>query len=96
MLILGYLVDQFIRSGTNNRTDEYGGTVENRLRFPLRVIDAIIAAIGAERTSIRLSPWHRGSGMHDTDPIATFSTLIRELKTRKLAYEPPKESKVRH
>jgi NADPH2 dehydrogenase len=53
----GYLLDQFLQSVSNNRTDEYGGSIENRLRFPLEVIDAVVKAVGAERTAVRMSPW---------------------------------------
>ena len=53
----GYLLDQFLQSVSNNRTDEYGGSIENRLRFPLEVIDSVVKAVGAERTAVRLSPW---------------------------------------
>ncbi|TFY63171.1 hypothetical protein EVG20_g6430 [Dentipellis fragilis] len=54
----GYLVDQFLQTNTNDRTDEYGGSVENRIRFALEVISAIAGAIGAKKTGIRLSPWN--------------------------------------
>ena len=53
----GYLVDQFLQDVSNKRTDEYGGSIENRARFALEVMDAIVTAIGAKRTAIRLSPW---------------------------------------
>jgi len=53
----GYLLDQFLQSVSNNRTDEYGGSVQNRLRFPLEVIDSVVKAVGAERTAVRVSPW---------------------------------------
>jgi NADPH2 dehydrogenase len=53
----GYLLDQFLQSVSNNRTDEYGGSIENRLRFPLEVINSVVSAVGAERTAVRLSPW---------------------------------------
>ena len=53
----GYLLDQFLQSVSNNRTDEYGGSIENRLRFPLEVIDAVVKAVGVERTGVRVSPW---------------------------------------
>ena len=59
----GYLPDQFIQDMTNKRTDEYGGSVENRARFVLEVIDAVVEAIGAERTSIRFSPWNSFQGV---------------------------------
>lgn len=58
----GYLVDQFIQDVTNKRTDEYGGSIENRARFALEVIDAIVEKIGPERTGIRLSPWGNYGG----------------------------------
>lgn len=61
----GYLVDQFLQDVSNNRTDEYGGSIENRSRFALEVIDAISAKIGADRAAIRLSPWgYVGSEYH--------------------------------
>ena len=53
----GYLVDQFFQTHSNDRTDEYGGSVENRIRFGLEVADAIVAAIGAERCAMRIAPW---------------------------------------
>ncbi|KZV88889.1 FMN-linked oxidoreductase [Exidia glandulosa HHB12029] len=82
----GYLVDQFINEVTNNRTDEYGGSIEKRLKFPLRVVDAVIQAVGVSRTAIRLSPYERFSNMLMDDPIPTFSAMISELKTRNIAY----------
>jgi NADPH2 dehydrogenase len=53
----GYLLDQFLQTTSNQRVDEYGGSIENRLRFPLEVIDAVVKAVGAERTAVRISPW---------------------------------------
>ena len=58
----GYLLDQFTQSNTNRRTDEYGGSVENRIRFPLEVLDAVIKAIGADKVGYRISPWGRFQG----------------------------------
>ena len=58
----GHLLDQFLQSVSNNRTDEYGGSIENRLRFPLEVVDAVVEAVGAERTAIRVSPWSKFQG----------------------------------
>ncbi len=55
----GYLVDQFIQTNTNNRGDEYGGAITNRIRFPLEVIDAVVKAVGEKRCGIRISPWSR-------------------------------------
>lgn len=61
----GYLLDQFLQDVSNNRTDKYGGSVENRARFSLEVVDAVTAAIGAERTAIRVSPWGSFQGTFD-------------------------------
>ena len=58
----GYLIDQFLQDVSNNRTDEYGGSIENRTRFAREVIGAVAAAIGEERTALRLSPWSRYQG----------------------------------
>lgn len=58
----GYLLDQFLQSVSNERTDEYGGSIQNRLRFPLEVIDAVVKAVGAERTGVRISPWSKFQG----------------------------------
>ncbi|VDB93775.1 unnamed protein product [Peniophora sp. CBMAI 1063] len=75
----GYLLDQFIQTNSNNRTDEYGGSIENRLRFVSEVVQAITTAIGHERTGIRLSPWSPFQSMRMPDPIPTFSALIKYL-----------------
>ncbi|KAJ7850142.1 hypothetical protein B0H13DRAFT_2401508 [Mycena leptocephala] len=84
----GYLVDQFLQDVSNKRTDEYGGSIENRARFALEIIDAVAAAIGAERTAIRFSPWSTFQEMGMSDPLPTFSYVISELATRNssLAY----------
>ncbi|KAG1793763.1 uncharacterized protein BJ212DRAFT_1414587 [Suillus subaureus] len=58
----GYLIDQFIQDVTNQRTDEYGGNIENRARFALEVTDAVVEAVGAEKTAFRISPWGVFSG----------------------------------
>lgn len=58
----GYLLDQFLQDVCNKRTDEYGGSVENRTRFTLEVTDAVVAAIGVKKTAIRFSPWSRFQG----------------------------------
>lgn len=60
----GSLLDQFLQEVSNNRTDEYGGSIENRARFPLEVIDACIKAIGPSRLAVRLSPWNTTNGKH--------------------------------
>jgi len=82
----GYLLDQFLESGSNQRSDAYGGSVEKRARLLLEVVDAVSAAIGAERTGVRLSPLGRFNGMSDDDPLATFAYAATELDRRGLAY----------
>ncbi|KZV68721.1 FMN-linked oxidoreductase [Peniophora sp. CONT] len=84
----GYLPDQFLQTNSNNRTDEYGGSIKNRIRFTSEVVDAIAAAIGPERTALRISPWSPFQGMRMIDPIPTFSALVKNLIERqpRLAY----------
>ncbi|MDB5770354.1 MAG: NADH-flavin oxidoreductase/NADH oxidase [Burkholderia sp.] len=82
----GYLIDQFLRDGANNRTDEYGGSVENRVRFALEVVDAVIAEIGAGRVGIRLSPVTPANDLSDTNPQAVFGYLIEQLNLRGIAF----------
>ncbi len=81
-----YLLDQFMHSSSNIRTDEYGGSIENRCRLTLEVTDAVIAEIGAERTGIRLAPSNHRHGMDDKDPVALFEYVIKKLDKRGLAY----------
>ncbi|MBI1218814.1 MAG: N-ethylmaleimide reductase [Rhodobacteraceae bacterium] len=82
----GYLIDQFLRDGSNHRTDAYGGSIENRARFLFEVVEAVTAAIGADRTGIRLSPLSPSNGVTDTDPVAVFSHVITGLNRFNLAY----------
>ncbi|KAH9220809.1 NADH-flavin oxidoreductase/NADH oxidase [Leptodontidium sp. 2 PMI_412] len=82
----GYLLDQFLNSNTNLRTDAYGGSKENRARFTLEVLDGVIAAIGACRVSIRMSPWGTVWLPLDTDPIANFRYVLSEVEKRGVAY----------
>jgi N-ethylmaleimide reductase len=82
----GYLLDQFTRDGTNKRTDAYGGSVENRARFPLEVVDAVISVWGKERVGYRVSPNGTFNSMSDSNPEATFSYLARELSKRGIGY----------
>jgi N-ethylmaleimide reductase len=82
----GYLLDQFLRDGTNQRTDRYGGSVENRIRFPLMVVDAVADVWGAERVGVRISPLSRFNDMRDSNPEAVFSAFARALGERALAY----------
>ncbi|EIW60267.1 FMN-linked oxidoreductase [Trametes versicolor FP-101664 SS1] len=76
----GYLVDQFIQDVSNQRTDEYGGSIENRVRFALEVVGAVVKAVGATKSAIRLSPWSEFLDMRMEDPIPTFSYLVARLR----------------
>ncbi|KAI0362490.1 FMN-linked oxidoreductase [Trametes cingulata] len=76
----GYLVDQFLQDVTNQRTDEYGGSIENRARFGLEVVEAVSRAVGAKKTAIRLSPWSEFQFMRMKDPIPTFSYMVKRLR----------------
>lgn len=82
----GYLMDQFLETGTNHRTDQYGGAIENRTRLPLEVLDAMIAAWSADRVGIRISPYGKFGDMSNTDTPALFTHYIGELSKRGLAY----------
>jgi N-ethylmaleimide reductase len=82
----GYLCEQFINSKVNLRTDQYGGSVENHARFPLDLIDAVIAAIGPSKTAIRFSPFGTVLMPLDSDPISTFSYILTEVEKRGIAY----------
>ncbi len=82
----GYLVDQFINSNSNKREDAYGGSVENRGRFALEVVDAVVKAVGAHRTAIRLSPGGVTSGMLDENPFESYGYVIKQLAKHNLAY----------
>ncbi|EIW56407.1 NADH:flavin oxidoreductase/NADH oxidase [Trametes versicolor FP-101664 SS1] len=75
----GYLVDQFIQDTCNKRTDEYGGSIENRCRFALEVIDAVVEAVGPTKTGFRLSPWSTFQDMRMDDPVPTFTYLVSEV-----------------
>ncbi|KAJ7364122.1 NADH:flavin oxidoreductase/NADH oxidase [Mycena albidolilacea] len=80
----GYLPEQFLWDTVNERTDEYGGSIENRARFVLEFLEAIAAAVGEQKTAIRLSPWrHRyQSDSSMTDPKPTYSYLVKEIRDR--------------
>ena len=82
----GYLLDQFLQDGTNKREDEYGGSIENRMRFPLEVIDAVVGVWGAERVGVRISPASGANDISETNPEALFTAYVKELSKRKLAY----------
>jgi NADPH2 dehydrogenase len=81
---MSYLVDQFLHEDTNQRTDEYGGSLENRARFGLEVVDGLIDAIGSSRVAIRLSPWgtYRRDFTLGISPISQFAYFIEQLEKR--------------
>ena len=82
----GYLLDQFMRSGSNKRQDQYGGSIENRIRLTLEVIDALLQVWPKEQIGIRLSPVATYHSMHDDKPMATFLALINALNLRDILY----------
>ncbi|MGZ8190666.1 MAG: alkene reductase, partial [Methylococcaceae bacterium] len=95
----GYLLDQFLRDGTNKRTDSYGGSLENRARFLLEVTEAVISVCGAQRVGIRLSPSGTFNDMTDSNPEPMFVYLLGQLNRFGLAYlhiVDALESDIRH
>lgn len=82
----GYLIDQFLRDGSNHRTDRYGGSPENRARFLAEVTAAVVDVWGGERVGVRLSPVGAYNGMRDGDPLSTFSAAAHALSRLGLAY----------
>lgn len=82
----GYLIDQFLRDGTNTRTDAYGGSVEHRARFLKEVVESVIEVFGASRVGVRLSPIFNYFSMSDSDPRATFNYVAKMLSRYGLAY----------
>lgn len=82
----GYLVDQFIQDVSNQRTDAYGGSIENRSRFCVEVVEAVVKAVGADKVGIRLSPFGVFQGMGMKDPRPQFLDVLRKIREHKLAY----------
>jgi N-ethylmaleimide reductase len=82
----GYLLDQFIKDGSNQRTDAYGGSIENRARLLLEVTAAVVAEIGADRTGLRISPVSPANGVSSSDPQAQFDYLIDQLNALDIVY----------
>lgn len=82
----GYLLDEFLRDGSNRRSDAYGGSVEHRARLLLEVLDAVCPVWGAERVGVRLSPVQPFNGMFDSDPRGTFTRVVELLNRFPLAY----------
>lgn len=82
----GYLINQFLNPASNQRTDEYGGSAENRIRFPIAVLRALADAIGADRVGFRISPGNPYNGMDPSDPAATFGPLVKAADALGLAF----------
>lgn len=95
----GYLLDQFLRDGTNQRSDSYGGSVENRARLVLEVTEAVVGVLGGDRVGIRLSPSGTFNDMSDSNPRETFGYVVQQLNHFGLAYlhmREPDEADIRH
>ena len=82
----GYLLDQFLKAGSNQRRDDFGGSIENRARFLLEVVQAVTSAVGAGKVGIRLSPVTTANDAFDPDPQPLFDYVVRELAAYSLAY----------
>jgi NADPH2 dehydrogenase len=82
----GFLIDQFLQDRSNQRSDRYGGSIENRSQFLVEVVQAVCHAIGADRTGLRLSPWSPYNGMKMTDPLPQFRDVIQRISIFRLAY----------
>ncbi|MDX3533037.1 alkene reductase [Streptomyces sp. MB09-01] len=93
----GYLIHQFLAPGSNLRTDEWGGPVENRIRFAVEVVKAVAAAVGAERTALRISPGNTYNDISEPDPQPAYEALVKEIDGLGLAYlhvlEPTSETR---
>jgi 2,4-dienoyl-CoA reductase-like NADH-dependent reductase (Old Yellow Enzyme family) len=88
----GYLLDQFLQDGSNKRTDAYGGPVENRARMHLQVTDAVVSVWGSGRVGMHLAPRGDAHSMGDSDRLATFTHLVRELGKRRIAFVCAREA----
>jgi N-ethylmaleimide reductase len=82
----GYLLDSFLRDSINDREDRYGGSIENRARFLVEVIEAVAASAGSNRVAVRISPNTAAGGMRDSDPITTFGYLIDRMNDQDIAW----------
>ena len=82
----GYLIDQFLRDRTNRRADRYGGSIENRVRFLVEVVDAVAAGVGSARVGVRISPQNMQNDIADSDPQTLFDYVASQLAERGLAY----------
>jgi len=87
----GYLLDQFLQDGSNTRTDQYGGSIENRARLLLEVVDAVVSVWGAGRVGVHLAPRADSHSMGDSNLAATFGYIARALGERKIAFVSARE-----
>jgi len=90
----GYLLDEFLRDGSNQRTDKYGGSIQNRARLLLGVTEAVAGVWDGKRVGVRLSPLESYGGMHDSQPEATFSYVVEQLNRFDLAYLHVRENTI--
>jgi N-ethylmaleimide reductase len=81
-----HLIDQFLEDGSNRRVDSYGGPIENRMRFLLEIVESVSAVTGAQKVGVRLSPFGQYGGIHDSNPMRLFTSVVRELSGYNLAY----------
>jgi N-ethylmaleimide reductase len=88
----GYLIDQFLRSSSNHRSDQFGGAIENRIRLLKEVVSAVAQEWSADHVGVRISPTMAGNGMNDSDPIALFTEVAKVLSPFQLAYLHTAES----
>jgi N-ethylmaleimide reductase len=82
----GYLLDEFLRDGSNKRSGPYGGPLENRARLMLEVLDAVISVWGADRVGLRISPLNSYNSMIDSDPVGVTTYIAQQCSTRGIAY----------
>lgn len=87
----GYLLDQFLQDGSNHRDDDYGGSIQNRARLMLEATDAAISVWGPDRVGVHVAPRGDSHDMRDSDPLATFGYLARELGRRRIAFMMARE-----
>jgi N-ethylmaleimide reductase len=81
-----HLIDQFLENGTNVRADQYGGCIQNRMRFLMNILESVSSIIGLDRVGVRLSPFGQYGGIRDSDPLRLFTSVVEQLSVHGLAY----------